>query len=87
MKLRMQKLLNRQIKCDKKVEHKKQVAKEQEVEERDMEIYEMSRMMRQKEREKKINRSPSPPPKGRLPSYDASRFRYVKERSKSLESD
>jgi len=73
MKLRMQKMLNKQIKTDKKVEQKKLVAKEQEIEERDQEIYEMSRMMRNKEREKK-RRSVSP--KGRLPSYDASQFRY-----------
>lgn len=73
MKLRMQKLLNRQIKSDKKEEHKKQAAKEQEVEERDMEIYEMSRMLRMKEREKRPYRSPSP--KGHIPSYDVSRVK------------
>jgi len=53
MKLRMQKLLNKQIKSDKKVEEKKKVIKEQETEERDNEIYEMSRMMREKYRDKK----------------------------------
>lgn len=90
MKLRMQKMLNKQIKSDKKIEHKRKVIKAQETEERDNEINEMHRLMRQKHmdkrREEYNNDSPrSLSPKnprstdgGRsdLPSFDASKFRY-----------
>ncbi|XP_057303249.1 CLK4-associating serine/arginine rich protein-like [Hydractinia symbiolongicarpus] len=79
MKLRMQKMLNKQIKVDKREEQKKQIAKDQEMEERDIQIYEMSRMMRMRDHD---NRRRSPSPKGHLPSYDAAKFRY-KSRSRS----
>uniref|UniRef100_T2M946 CLK4-associating serine/arginine rich protein n=1 Tax=Hydra vulgaris TaxID=6087 RepID=T2M946_HYDVU len=60
MKLRMQKLLSKQIKNDKKVELKKQAQKEMLIEEREMEIFQMSRMMKLKERERRQRRSVSP---------------------------
>lgn len=76
MKLRMQKLLNKQIKSDKKIEHQKKVLKDQETEERDNDIYERSKMMKQKYRDAKDRRSQSP--QGRiLHSFDASTFRYT----------
>jgi len=75
-------MLNKQIKSDKKVEQKKKVLKEQESEERDNEIYEMSRMMREKQREKRrLDGSPSRSSRTHessrdLPYFDASKFRY-----------
>lgn len=80
MKLRMAKMLNKQIKQDKKQEEKKQIAKDLEAEERDVQIYEMSKMMKTRERDRKLRRSPSP--RGRMESYDASKFHY-RPRSRS----
>ncbi|XP_066935971.1 CLK4-associating serine/arginine rich protein-like [Clytia hemisphaerica] len=81
MKLRMQKMLSKQIKHDKKEEHKKQVAKEIEAEERDVQRYEMSKQLKARDREKRYRRSPSP--QGKMDSYDASKFHYNRARSRS----
>ena len=71
------------VKSDKKVEQKKKVLKEQENEERDNEIYEMSRMMREKQRDKRrLDDSPRSHSRSErdssksLPYFDASKFSY-----------